>query len=54
MLLSKPEPYRFDPGRVLSPEERVAVEKAVTPIHQIKSRTCKRTDTNEKWRLGRK
>lgn len=54
MQLRKPEQFKFDPGRVLTPEERVAVEKAVTPIHQIQSRTCKRTDTNEKWRLGRK
>lgn len=41
MLLRKPEPYRSDPGRVLPPEERVAVELTVTPIHEIKSRTCK-------------
>lgn len=41
MLLRKPERYRFDPGRVLSPEERVAVDEAVTPILEIKARTCK-------------
>jgi hypothetical protein len=50
MRLTKPEEYRPDPGRVLPPEEAAQVK--VTPVHLIKSRTCKREDTNCKWRLG--
>jgi hypothetical protein len=52
MQLTKPEPYRPDPGRVLPPEEAAQVAKTITPVHLIKSRTCKREDTNCKWRLG--
>ena len=54
MQLSKPEPYRPDPGRVLPADEKAEVAKSVTPVHLIQSRTCKREDVNEKWRLGRK
>ena len=54
MMLHKQETYRHDPGRVLPPEEAAQVAKTVTPVHLIKSRTCKREDDNEKWRLGRK
>jgi len=50
----KPEPYVFDPGRLLLPDEKVKVAKTVTPIHLIRSRTCKREDTNDRWRLGRR
>ena len=48
------EEFVFDPGRVLSPEEVAEVVKTITPVHLVVSRTCKREDTNEKWRLGRK
>ena len=51
MQLSKPEPYRPDPGRVLPPEEAAQVK--VTPVHLIRSRTCKREDTNDRWRNGK-
>ena len=55
MLASKSgEEYSFDPGRVLAPEEKAEVSKLVTPIHLITRRTCKREDTNDRWRLGRR
>jgi len=54
MQLIKPAEFVLGPGRVLPPEEAAQVAKTVTPVHLIKSRTCKREDDNEKWRLGRK
>jgi hypothetical protein len=54
MRLIKPVPYTFDPGRILTPEEKATVAKSVTPIHLVQSRTCKREDTNDRWRLGRR
>lgn len=38
--------YKFDPGRVLTPEEREEVSKTITPIHLIRTKTCKREGTN--------
>jgi len=54
MKISKPEQYVHDPGRVLPPEEKDEVAKKITPIHLIRSRTCKRETTNDRWRLGRR
>jgi len=54
MQLKIRDEYEFDPGRVLPPEEKALVAKAVTPIHLIRSRSCKREDTNDRWRLGRR
>lgn len=53
MDLSKPEPYHPDPGRVLPADEKAEVAKSVTPVHLIRTRTCKREDTNCRWRLGK-
>lgn len=54
MHLVKPEGYRFDPGRSLPPEELAQAARDATPIDKIMSKTCKREDTNDRWRLGRK
>ena len=54
MQLVKREEFQFDKGRVLSEEEKAEIAKAVTPIHLIQSRTCKRESTNDRWRVGRR
>jgi len=54
MRLIKPEPYRFDPGRVLPPEEAAQVAPEITPITEIKPKACKRETNNDRYRLGRK
>jgi hypothetical protein len=54
MQLRKPEEYRPDPGRHLSPQEIEQVAEKITHISKIKSRTCKREGTNDRWRLGRR
>ena len=53
MQLSKPEPYVSDPGRSLPPDEFVKAVREATPLDKIRSRTCKREDTNCKWRIGK-
>lgn len=54
MQLEKPPLYQPDPGRSLTKEEREAVAETITPIKEIKSRTCKREGNNDIYRLGRK
>jgi len=54
MLLKKPAAFVHDPGRILPEEEKAEVSKTVTPIHLIRCRVCKREDTNDRWRLGRR
>lgn len=54
MQLVKPEEYKPDPGHSLAPDEFVKAVREVTPISKIKSKSCKREDTNDRWRLGRK
>lgn len=53
MQLTKPEPHTYDPGRSLPPEEFVQASREVTPITEIKTRTCKREGTNCGYRPGR-
>jgi len=54
MRLTKPEPYRPDPGRSLAPDEFVQAAREATPISKIKNRSCWREGDNDKYRLGRK
>ena len=41
MKLIKPEPYHYDKGRSLAPEEIAQVAEEVTPLEEIRVRTCK-------------
>jgi len=51
MLLTIPEPYRPDMGRVLTPEERESVK--VTPILEIQRRCCQKMGDNSRYRPGK-
>jgi hypothetical protein len=54
MLLKEPEAYVPDKGHSLTPEEFVQAVRETTHVSKIKSRTCKREDTNDCYRLGRR
>lgn len=41
MLLRKPEPFEYDKGRRLDPEEIERVAGEITPLEEIKPRCCK-------------
>lgn len=41
MQLLKPEPYVSDPGRSLPPEEFEQAAKEITPLSEIRAKTCK-------------
>jgi hypothetical protein len=54
MDLTIPEPYTPDMGRILTEEERQAVEPTITPIDKVSSHSCKRESTNDSWQWGRR
>ena len=54
MQLFKPQEYQPDFGRSLPPEEFIQAVREATPITKIKSRSCWREDTNDRYRLGRR
>ena len=54
MQLRKPEEYKPDVGRSLTPEEFVQAVREATHVSKIKSRSCWQESNNDRYRLGRR